>query len=93
MRKILRQGLDDLLVVLREFLNPAVSRSGLDRCLRRHGVGSLRDLEPTPDWPVHKPFKAYDHDYFHPVQSLKAWQKQHPELFKKRVCNRPGLDI
>jgi len=24
---------------LREFLNAAVSRSGLDRCLRRHGVG------------------------------------------------------
>ena len=32
----------DLLSVVREFLNPNVSRSGLDRCLRRHGVGSLR---------------------------------------------------
>ena len=37
--------LDDLLVVVREFINPAVSRSGLDRCLRRHGLGSLRELE------------------------------------------------
>jgi hypothetical protein len=36
---------DDLLAVLREFLNPDVSRSGLDRCLRRHGVGNLRDLQ------------------------------------------------
>ena len=27
--------LDDLLSVVREFLNPNVSRSGLDRCLRR----------------------------------------------------------
>ena len=30
--------LDDLLAVTREFLNPDVSRSGLDRCLRRQGV-------------------------------------------------------
>ena len=29
--------------MVREFLNPHVSRSGLDRCLRRHGVGNLRD--------------------------------------------------
>lgn len=65
LRKILRLGLDDLLVVVREFLNPAASRSGLDRCLRRHGVGSLRDLEPTPNRPTHKPFKAYDPGYFH----------------------------
>ena len=35
--------LDDLLSVVREFLNPDVSRSGLDRCLRRHGAGNLRD--------------------------------------------------
>ena len=33
--------LDDLLAVTREFLSADVSRSGLDRCLRRHGVGNL----------------------------------------------------
>ncbi len=65
LRKILKLGLDDLLVVIREFLNPAVSRSGLDRCLRRHGVGSLRDLEPTATVKTSKPFKAYDPGYFH----------------------------
>lgn len=65
LHKILRLGLDDLLVVVREFLNPAASRSGLDRCLRRRCVGSLRDLEPTPSRPVYKPFKAYDPGYFH----------------------------
>jgi hypothetical protein len=27
--------------VVREFLNPDASRSGLDRCLRRHSVGNL----------------------------------------------------
>ena len=37
--------LDDLLVVVREFINPAASRSGLDRCLCRHGVSNLRELQ------------------------------------------------
>ena len=40
LRKALLLPLDDLLAVVREFLNPHVSRSGLDRCLRRHGVGN-----------------------------------------------------
>ena len=39
LRETLLVSLDDLLAVVREFLNPNVSRSGLDRCLRRHGVG------------------------------------------------------
>ncbi len=39
LRKTLLVSLDDLLAVVREFLNPNASRSGLDRCLRRHGVG------------------------------------------------------
>ncbi len=47
LRKTLLLPLDDLLSVLRKFLNPHVSRSGLDRCLRRHGVGSLRALKPA----------------------------------------------
>ena len=37
--------LDDLVAVVREFINPDVSRSGLDRCLRRHGVANLRELQ------------------------------------------------
>ena len=41
LRKTLLVPLDDLLAVVKEFLNPEVSRSGLDRCLRRHGVGNL----------------------------------------------------
>lgn len=45
LRKTLLVSLDDLLALVREFLNPDVSRSGLDRCLRRHGVGNLRDLQ------------------------------------------------
>ena len=38
--KLRRLPLDDLLVLVREFINPAVSRSGLNRCLVRHGVAS-----------------------------------------------------
>ncbi len=33
--------------------------------MRRHDVGSLRDLEPAPARLVRKPFKAYDPGYFH----------------------------
>jgi hypothetical protein len=45
LRKSLLVSIDDLLAVVREFLNPDVSRCGPDRCLRRHGVGNLRDLQ------------------------------------------------
>jgi hypothetical protein len=43
--------LDDLVAVVREFINPEVSRSGLDSCLRRHGVASPRELraQARPD--------------------------------------------
>ncbi|MBB1499376.1 IS481 family transposase, partial [Paracoccus sp. MC1862] len=57
LRKSLLLPLDDLLAVVREFLNPDVSRSGLDRCLRRHGAGNLRELKPAAPQPAHKPFK------------------------------------
>jgi transposase InsO family protein len=57
--------LDDLLAVTREFLNPAVSRSGLDRCLRRHGVSNLKALQPTAPRPAVKSFKAYEPGFVH----------------------------
>ncbi|BCL77050.1 IS481 family transposase [Jeongeupia sp. HS-3] len=65
LRQTLKLGLDDLLVVIREFLHPTVSRSGLDRCLRRHGVGSLHALEPTQRARNSKPFKDYDPGFVH----------------------------
>ena len=58
-------SLHGLLAVVREFLNPNVSRSGLDRCLRRHGVGSLRDLKAKDERPKHSGFKAYEPGYIH----------------------------
>jgi transposase InsO family protein len=65
LRKTLLVSLDDLLAVVREFLNPNVSRSGLDRCLRRHGVGNLRDLKVKEARPKHSAFKAYAPGYLH----------------------------
>ena len=58
-RKALLVSIDDLLAMVREFVNPGVSRSGLDRCLRRHGVGNLRDLQAKSPRPKHKAFKAF----------------------------------
>ena len=65
LRKMLLLPLDDLLAVVREFLNPNVSRSGLDRCLRRHCVSRLRDLKPKAAKPAHKPFKACEPGELH----------------------------
>ena len=67
LRRTLLLPLDDLLVVAREFINAAVSRSGLDRCLRRHGVSKLRDLQVLPEGeqPSAKTFKDYEPGFVH----------------------------
>jgi hypothetical protein len=65
LRTSLLLPLDDLLAVVREFLNPNASRSGLDRCLRRHGVSNLRNLREKTPKPTHKPFKAYEPGFMH----------------------------
>jgi transposase InsO family protein len=65
LRRMLLLPLDDLLAVCREFLNPDVSRSGLDRCLRRHGVSNLNALRPKTPTEPHKAFKAYEPGFLH----------------------------
>ncbi|MCW5237957.1 IS481 family transposase [Verminephrobacter eiseniae] len=65
LRRTLLLPLDDLLAVTREFLSPDVSRSGLDRCLRRHGVGNLDALKPREPTVAHKAFKSYEPGYVH----------------------------
>ena len=59
LRKTLLLPLDDLPVVTREFIHPEVSRSGLNRRLRRHGVSNLKTLLPQEEStkPPVKPFK------------------------------------
>jgi len=65
LRRTLLLPLDDLLAVTREFICEDVSRSGLDRCLRRHGVGNLNALKPKTAKPLPKGFKAYLPGYLH----------------------------
>ncbi len=48
LRQRLLLSLDELLAVCREFINPNVSRAGLQRCLKRHGVSRLADIDE--DW-------------------------------------------
>ena len=60
LRRTLLLPLDDLLAVTREFLCPKASRSGIDRCLRRHGVGNLNALKPATPREPHKRFKSYE---------------------------------
>jgi transposase InsO family protein len=68
LRRLLLLPLDDLLAVIHEFLHPSLSRSALDRCLRRHGVARLADLVPKPadgEPPPKKAFKDYVPGYVH----------------------------
>lgn len=65
LRVTLLLSLDDLLAVVREFLNPGCSRAGLDRCLRRHGVSNLKALLPPKEKRPHKSFKDYLPGYLH----------------------------
>lgn len=46
LRKRLLLSLDELLTVCHEFVHPAISRAALQRCLKRHGVSRLADMEP-----------------------------------------------
>lgn len=63
LRTQLRLSLDDLLAAVREFIEPAMSRSALDRLLRRRGINRLPEPEVTPTQV--KSFKAYEPGYVH----------------------------
>jgi transposase-like protein len=67
LRQLLLLPLDDLLVVTHEFINDKVSRSGLDRCLRRYGVSRLADLVPreAPETQSSQAFKDYEPGFVH----------------------------
>ena len=66
-RTTLLLPLDDLLAITREFILPDLSRSALDRCLRRHGVSNLRSLQPKEDKEPtpKKSFKDYEPGFVH----------------------------
>ncbi|WP_284204129.1 helix-turn-helix domain-containing protein [Psychromonas marina] len=45
LRLRLKLSLDELLNVCKTFVNPNTSRAGLQRCLKRHGVSRLADMQ------------------------------------------------
>jgi transposase InsO family protein len=63
LRQLLQPSLDDLLALVREFIEEKMSRSALDRLLRRRGVSR----RPSPDTNVSpaKLFRAYTPGYVH----------------------------
>ena len=67
LRRTLLLPLDDLLAITHEFINTEASRSGLDRCLRRHGVSNLKSLIPVVEGEpaAKKTFKDYEPGFLH----------------------------
>ena len=47
LRTRLLLSLDELLVVCQQFINAKTSRAGLQRCLKRHGVSRLADMQDS----------------------------------------------
>lgn len=85
LRQLLWLPLDDLLRLGREFLKPDLSRSALERCLKRNGVSNLAQLkadqlgeEPQP---APKTFKDYQVGFVH--MDIK-YLPQLPEETKRR---------
>lgn len=64
--------LDDCLYALQPSI-PGLTRSSLHRCLQRHGISRLPDLEG--DKPVRKRFKAYPIGYFH-MDIAEVWTEE-----------------
>jgi transposase InsO family protein len=60
---------DDLLVVTRRFINPDVSRSGLNRLLQREGLASLHTLRAT---------RAKDKEESDPIAKKKGFKTYAP---------------
>ena len=65
LREALLWSLEDPMGVVRKFLNPTMSRSGLDPCLRRHDLGHLRDRKAKDDTLKHSGLKAFEPGYIH----------------------------
>ena len=84
LRRSLLLSTDDLLVVVREFLEPALNRSTLQRLLVRHGVSDLKALIPQPEDETKpaKTFKDYQPGYVHmDIKYLPAMADEHGRTY------------
>lgn len=60
LRTRLKLSLDELLSVCKSFINKDTSRAGLQRCLKRHGVSRLADMDPLADDGIEEDFVVVD---------------------------------
>ncbi|PSL09523.1 hypothetical protein CLV44_13118 [Marinobacterium halophilum] len=77
LRKRLLLSLDNLLNVVNAFICDKVSRSGLDRCLRRHGVSNLHALKSKVPKTTQEGFKACQPGHIHiEIKSLPKMENE-----------------
>jgi len=86
LRKTLFLPLDDLLIVTREFINPAATRSGLHRTLKRYGVSNLHEMkkaleESSGEKTPKKSFKDYAPGFVH--MDIKYLPQMNDETSRK----------
>ena len=82
LRTRLLLSLDELLAVCKQFINAKVSRAGLQRCLKRHGVSRLVDMQASLNQcrlPEAEPVKVL-------LEDTKAQQQLTSELSPKAMC-------
>jgi transposase len=68
LRGTLYLPLDDLLYIARQYINAEVSRSGIARLLKRHGMSKLVAVIPKAEGetlPAKKTFKDYEPGFVH----------------------------
>lgn len=89
LRRTLLLLTDDLLAVMREFINPPASGAGLWRCLRRHGVSDLRDLvvQDSAAPAAKKTFKDYELAF---CTSISSTCRKCPMKLRDAICLSPS---
>jgi hypothetical protein len=84
--------LDDCLYALQPAI-PHLTRSSLHRCLQRHGISQLQDVEGSK--PAKKKFKTYPIGFFHIDIAEVRTERQAPSLCRHRsnveirLCRAP----
>jgi hypothetical protein len=79
--------LDDCLYALQPTI-PHLTRSSLHRCLQRHGISQLPDVEGNK--PTRKKFKAYPIGFFH-IDIAEVTDRGRQALSLRR--HRPNVEI
>lgn len=102
LRKRLLLSIDELLAVTNEFIHPGISRAGIQRLLKRHGVSKLSDLdeagsEKDADQPVFVPIEDKEERAALMPEVSSAGMKQvlgvkDDEVVSLKVTEMPDFD-